>query len=105
MFAIFNDLESFNKWHQEIKDKLNYPLYGTNALTGETDYENPTTEFTHPRINSNDSRIVAWVGAETDGLLLIDVNDQAYVKWKIRYPKPNVGNWIWDDNEGQWVNA
>jgi hypothetical protein len=105
MFAIFDNLETFNSWHQSIKLKLNYPLYGSNVLTGEIDYENPTTEYTQAKINSNDSRVIAWVGDETVGLSLIDIDDETYKNWHMRYPKPDIGNWIWNDATLSWVEA
>jgi hypothetical protein len=81
MFAIFDNLDIFDSWHQKIKLQLNYPVYGSNALTGEIDYENPTTEYTQAKINSKDPRVIAWVGNQTDGLEIVNTED--YSEWFI----------------------
>ena len=81
MFAIFKDLESFNTWHEGVKTKLNYPLYGKNLSTGEIDLINATTEYTSARTNKNDLRIIAWVGNENEGLDLIDPKDLEWSAW------------------------
>jgi hypothetical protein len=81
MFAIFQNIESFNIWHDQIKVKLNYPLYGTNLATGEIDLVNVTSEYTEPKINSKDPRVIAWVGDEIEELELISETDSEWSSW------------------------
>ena len=81
MFAIFPNLENFDQWHTAIKDKLNYPIYGVNADSGEIDLVNLITEYTAPKLNKNDARVIAWVGDEIEGLELIEPED--YPDWFI----------------------
>jgi hypothetical protein len=81
MFAVFPSLSDFNLWHDNIKDKLNYPIIGKNALTGENDLTNLTTEYTKPLTIEEDTRVVCWVGDEAEGLQLIDRYDAEYKVW------------------------
>jgi len=104
MFAIFDSIDEFNTWHSAIKIKLGYPLFGKNALSGEIDLLHPTTEYTAPKLNVNDIRIVAWVGDESAGLTLIDIENDMYKKWQFRYPMPVVEGkmYSWDESEQLW---
>ena len=79
MYAIFNNIETFNSWHQEIKLKLGFPIIGANVATGEPDFVNITSDYTIPLSINGDSRIVAWVGDETENLNLINKEDEEYV--------------------------
>ncbi len=72
-------METFNVWHDEIKIKLNYPLYGKNELTDEIDLTHPITEFTSALINPDDPRVIANVEDETEGLTL--VIREEYPQW------------------------
>jgi hypothetical protein len=93
MYAVFDSLESFNAWHNDIKEKLNFPIYGTNQATGQTDYNNPTTEFTEPLTNSKDQRVIANVVDEIDGLEIIDEKLDEWSDW---FPKA-----IWEIKESE----
>lgn len=75
MWAIFDSIESFELWHEAIKEKMGYPIYGENAETGEVDFDNPTTDYTSPVIHKEDPRVIAWVGDENEGLEIIDKAD------------------------------
>lgn len=81
MFAVFSSLSDFNLWHNDIKIKLNYPVIGKNAFTGEDDLTNLTTEYTKPLTIDEDSRVVCWVGDEIEGLHLIERYDAKYKPW------------------------
>jgi hypothetical protein len=81
MFAIFENIESFNNWHEQLKLEMNFPIIGTNAATGEFDYENITTDYTKPLTINTDNRIVAWVGDENENLNLIDRTDAQFADW------------------------
>ena len=81
MFAIFDNLNTFDTWHQDIKIKLQFPLIGINAATNEPNLDNLTTEYTQAKINKNDIRVIAWVGNEKDGLEIINPED--YPAWFI----------------------
>ena len=78
-YAIFDDMETFNVWHAEVKTKLNYPIYGRNESTGKIDKKYPITEFTFALINPNDPRVIANVMDETEGLTL--VIREEYPEW------------------------
>lgn len=80
-WAIFNNLDTFDSWHEEIKIKLGYPLVGYNAKTGEEDLENLTTNYTQPMVIADDERVIAWVGENNENLSLIDRDDAIYQKW------------------------
>ena len=81
MFAVFSSLSDFNLWHNNIKIKLNYPLIGKNAFTGEDDLTILTTEYTKPLTIDNDNRVVCWVGDQIEGLQLIERYDAEYKPW------------------------
>jgi hypothetical protein len=81
MYAIFDSIESFNDWHNEIKIKLNFPIYGTNQATGEVDYDNPTTEFSEFFINSKDQRVIANIVNQVYGLTIIDKDSEEWSDW------------------------
>ena len=81
MFAIFKNLETFEIWHNAIKEKLNYPLIGTNVATGEIDPINITTEYTYAKFNKLDLRVIAWVGDEQEGLQIINPRDTEWSNW------------------------
>lgn len=88
MYSVFDSIESFDLWHNEIKTKLGFPLYGTNQETGEINYNSPTTEFTEPMINLNDERVIANVFESVYGLNIIDENLEEWSDW---FPKSNIG--------------
>ena len=87
MYSVFDSIEEFNDWHDEIKIKLNFPIYGTNHLTGEIDYNSPTTEFTEPLINLNDQRVIANVFESVYGLNVIDKSLEEWSDW---FSKSNI---------------
>jgi len=78
-YAIFDNMETFNVWHDGIKTKLNYPIYGKNEATSKVDKKHPITEFALPLVNPDDPRIVANVEDETEGLTL--VIREEYAAW------------------------
>jgi hypothetical protein len=79
MYALFNNMEEFNSWHNVIKERLAYPLIGINGSTGEPDDINLITEYTSPLINLNDIRVIAWVGEENTDLQSVLKED--YLEW------------------------
>jgi hypothetical protein len=83
MFAVFENLESFDNWHNSVLEKLDYPLVGHNAATDLPDNEHLITKYTEARINKNDPRVIAWVGEETEGLEIIDETDSEWSDWFI----------------------
>jgi hypothetical protein len=88
MFALFDSIEDFDNWHNEVCERLGYPLTGLNQLTGEPDLENITTDFTNARLNPNDSRIIAFVGEESFGLTLIDQSSEEWADWFKPHGRP-----------------
>jgi hypothetical protein len=84
-YAIFDNIKTFNVWHNNIKTKLNYPIYGKNALTDEIDEKHAIINFTSALINADDSRVIANVEDQTKGLTLV-IRDE--------YPEWVSTNWI-----------
>ena len=52
MWALFDSQETFDQWHNAVKDSLNYPL--DDGIT--TDYTRLLTQ--------SDGRLIAWVDEE-----------------------------------------
>jgi hypothetical protein len=104
MFAIFDDLESFNLWHNGIKLKLNYPIYGIDGRTGQPNLDYPIENYTAPQFASDDERVVAWVGDEVDDVNLIDITLPAYRDFNKPSAKP-AGNYVWDEIKANWING
>ena len=52
MWALFNSVEEFDIWHNELKAQLNFPLA-----------DGITTEYTM-LIPQSDGRLIAWVDSE-----------------------------------------
>jgi len=89
-------MSEFESWHEIIKTKLNYPIFGVNAATGEIDEKNPVTEFTIPKINANDNRVIAWVGDEIENLTLIDIDEVQFQSWQTPLLKDKDSKWIFN---------
>lgn len=87
-YAIFENIEEFNTWHEAIKAELNYPLVGFNEATKEPDYENLTVDFTVPNTNPDDIRVLANVEDYTDGLTIVDKSE--FADW---FKNPLLGNY------------
>jgi hypothetical protein len=81
MFAVFESMEEFEQWHDLVRLKLNYPLLGHNQATNEPDEEILITNFTSPRTAFGQDEVVAFVGDEIDGLLIIDPSDPDWLDW------------------------
>jgi hypothetical protein len=90
MFALFESIEDFESWHDEVRERLGYPLIGLNQLTGEPDLENTTTDFTNARLNPTDSRVIAFVGEQSVGLTVIDPSAEEWADW-FKYYGPDQG--------------
>jgi hypothetical protein len=104
MFAIFDNLESFNLWHTSIKLKLNYPIYGIEGRTGQPNLDYPIENYTAPQFASDDERVIAWVGDESDNLELVDITSQTYSKFNKPTAKPE-GNFVWDEIKAEWIGG
>ena len=75
MFAIFDSIDIFINWHENIKSILGYPIFGTNQSSGEIDYENPITNYSKPICCNNKEKVIAFVGEYIEGLKIIDPKD------------------------------
>jgi hypothetical protein len=84
MFAIFDNVEIFDAWHDTIKSNLGYPIFGTNQATGELDTDHAITEYTFPNKADGDDRVIAWVGELSQNLTLIDPLDVMWQAWFIQ---------------------
>ncbi len=57
-FALFDDIDDFDIWHESVKGALGFPIQGVNAATGEPVPGVFATEYTDPVIHPDDGRVI-----------------------------------------------
>ena len=69
MWYEWDDLDSFNTWHNNLCQSLGYPLISVNQMTGLPDENAQKTErYVDPVILNN--KVIAFLTEHTEGLTL-----------------------------------
>ncbi len=57
-FALFDDIDDFDIWHESVKNALGFPIQGVSAQTGEPVPGVFATEYTDPVTHPDDGRVI-----------------------------------------------
>ena len=57
-YAIFDDIDDFDIWHESVKGALGFPIQGVNAATGEPVPGVFATEYTEAVTHPDDGRVI-----------------------------------------------
>ena len=57
-FALFDDIDDFDIWHESVKGALGFPIQGVNAATGEPVPGVFATEYTEAVTHPDDGRVI-----------------------------------------------